>query len=144
MKNTDNKLQTFQDKDLILLLENNVRGGISSVMGDRYAISDEKIKLIYMDATNIYGHSMSQMLPYDEVEKWHGHPDFHMNKLEELLNTPDDADIGYFIEVDLKYPVEIKEKTKMFPFAPENKNIDRVIYSDYMKKNLEIIQHLKN
>ena len=28
-----------------------------------------------MDATNLYGHSMSQMLPYDEIEMWHGHPD---------------------------------------------------------------------
>ena len=28
-------LQTLQDKDLILLLEKNIRGGISSVMGDR-------------------------------------------------------------------------------------------------------------
>ena len=29
-------LQTLQDKDLILTLENNIRGGISSVMDDRY------------------------------------------------------------------------------------------------------------
>ena len=39
---TDIKLQTFQDKDLILVIENNIRGGISSVMGDRYVKSDEK------------------------------------------------------------------------------------------------------
>ena len=36
LKNTNIKLQTLQDKDMILLLENNIRGGISSVMGDRY------------------------------------------------------------------------------------------------------------
>ena len=47
-------------------------------------------KNLYMDATNIYGYSMSQMLPYDEIEMWHGHLDFYMNKLEEFLNTPDD------------------------------------------------------
>ena len=29
LKYTDIKLQTFQDKDLILLIENNIRGGIS-------------------------------------------------------------------------------------------------------------------
>ena len=33
-KKTGIKLQTLQDKDLILLLENKIRGGISSVMGD--------------------------------------------------------------------------------------------------------------
>ena len=35
-KYTGINLQTLQDKDMILLLENNIRGGISSVMGDRY------------------------------------------------------------------------------------------------------------
>ena len=31
---------------MILLLENNIRGGISSVMGDRYIRSDENKKLV--------------------------------------------------------------------------------------------------
>ena len=35
LKYTDIKLQTLQDKYLILLKENNIRGGIRSVMGDR-------------------------------------------------------------------------------------------------------------
>ena len=41
LKHTDINLQTLQDKDLILLIENIIRGGISSVMGDRYVESDE-------------------------------------------------------------------------------------------------------
>ena len=36
-----NKLTNTSDKDLILLLENNVCGGISSVMGDRYVKSSD-------------------------------------------------------------------------------------------------------
>ena len=47
LKYTDIKLQTLQDKDLILLIENNIRGGKSSVMGDRYVKSDEKKVFIY-------------------------------------------------------------------------------------------------
>ena len=35
LKYTDIKLQTTQDKDLILIIENDIRGVISSVMGDR-------------------------------------------------------------------------------------------------------------
>ena len=108
---TDINLQTLQDKDLILIIENSIRGGISSVMGDRYVKSDENKKIIFMDATNLYGHSMSQMLPYNDIERWHGHPDLHIKWLEEILNTPDGSDIGYFVEVDLKYPDNIKEKT---------------------------------
>ena len=132
LKYTDIKLQTLQDKDLILLIENNIRGGISSIMGDRYVKSDEDNKIIYADATNLYGHSMSQMLPYDEIEMWHGHPDKYWKWLDEILNTPDDADIGYFLEVDLKYPDDIKEKTRYFPFCPENKKIDPNKYNEYM------------
>ena len=134
LKYTDIKLQTLQDKDLILLIENNIRGGISSVMGDRYVKSDENNKIIYADATNLYGHSMSQFLPYDEIEMWHGHPDKYWRWLDIILNTPDDADIGYFLEVDLKYPDDIKQKTKYFPFCPENKKINPNKYNDYMNK----------
>ena len=133
LKYTDIKLQTLQDKDLILLIENNIRGGISSVMGDRYAKSDDNKKITYLDATNLYGYSMSQFLPCDEIEMWRGHPDLYMNWLEEILNTPDDSEIGYFLEVDLKYPDNIKEKTENFPFCPENKKIDPDKYNDYMK-----------
>ena len=134
LKYTNIKLQTLQDKDLILLVENNIRGGISSVMGDRYVKSDENNKILYMDATNFYGHSMSQFLPYDEIEMWHGHTDKYWNWLEEIINTPDDSDIGYFLEVDLKYPDNIRENAKNFPFCPENKKIDPDKYNDYMKK----------
>ena len=113
--------QTLQDKDLILTLEKKIRGGISAVMVDRYVKSDENKKVLYMDATNLYGHSIIQPLPYDEIEMWHGHPDLYMNKIDENLNIPDDSDIGYFSEVDLRYPDDTKEKRKNFPFAPENK-----------------------
>ena len=134
LKYTDIKLQTLQDKDLILLLENNIRGGISSVMGDRYVKSDEDGKILYIDATNLYGHSMSQTLPCDEIEMWHGHPDKYWKWLDEILNTPDDNEIGYFLEVDLKYPDKIKAKTKNFPFCPETKKINPDNYNDYMNK----------
>ena len=103
-------------------------------MGDRYVESDENKKILYMDATNLFGHSLSQLLPYDEIEMWHGHPDLYMNSLEEILNTSDDNEIGYFLEVDLKYTDNIKEKTKKFPFCPENKKIKTNKYNDYMNK----------
>ena len=127
LKYTGIKLQTLQDKDMILLLENNIRGGISSVMGDRYIKSDENGKVLYFDANNLYGHSMSESLPYDEIK-------FDNDvKLEDILNTHDDSDIGYLIEVDLKYPDNIKEKTKNFPFCPEKK-INHDKFGDYMKE----------
>ena len=128
LKYTGINLQTLQDKDMILLLENNIRGGISSVMGDRYIKSDDNKKILYIDANNLYGHSMSQYLPYDEIKF------DNTVKLEDILNTPDDSDIGYFIELDLTYPNKIKEKTKNFPFAPMNKKINPDNFNDSMKE----------
>ena len=90
-------------------------------MGYRYVISNDKKKILYVDGTKLYGHSMSQILPCDEIEMWHGLPDFHMNKLEEFLYTPDDNDIDYFVEVDIKYPDNVNNKTKKFPSSLEKK-----------------------
>ena len=127
LKHTGMNLETLQDENMILLLENNIRGGISSVMGDRNVISDENKKILYVDASNLYGHSMSEPLPYDEIK-------FDNDvKLEDILNTADDSDIEYFVEVDLIYPNNIKEKTQHFPFAPVAKKINPHDFSDYMK-----------
>ena len=108
LKYTGINYQTLQDKDMILLLEKNIRGGVSSVVGNRYVKSSDTKKILYVDANNLYGHSMSQRLPFDKFK-------FDQKiKLEDILNTTDASDIGYFIEVDLKYPDDIKEKTKKF------------------------------
>ena len=119
---------------MISLKENIIRGGGSSVTGDRYVKSDENKKILHMDAAKLYGHSMSQMIPYDEIEMWHGHPDLYLNWFGEILTTPDDSDLGFFIEVDLKYPNNLKEKTKSFPFCPENKLIPKDKYNEYWNK----------
>ena len=127
LKYTDIKLQTLQDKVLILFLENNIRGGISSVLEDRYVKSDDNKKVLYIDANDSYGHSLSQPLPSDEIK-------FERNvKFKDILNTPDESRIGYFVDVVLSYPNNIRQKTTHSPFAPENKKFDLDGFSDYMK-----------
>ena len=69
LKITKIKLDFKNDKDLSLLLENTIRGGISSVMGPRYIESDEDTKLLNIDANNLYGWAMSQYLPTGNFEK---------------------------------------------------------------------------
>ena len=128
LKYTNIKLQTLQDKDMILLLENNIRGGISSVMGDRYVKSDENKKILYIDANNLYGWAMSQYLPYDDIK-------FDNNvKLEDILNTPDDSEIGYFVECDLKYPDNIKKKQNIFHFVLKINFSPQDKFTDYMNE----------
>ena len=68
MKYTGKNLQTLQDEDMNLLLENIIRGGLSSVMGDRYVKSDGNKKILCKDANNLYGWAMSENLPHDEIK----------------------------------------------------------------------------
>ena len=69
---------------------------------------------------------MFQILPYDEIK-------FEKDIcLEEIINTTDENEIGYFLEVDLKYPDNIKEKTKHFLFVRKIKL--------FLKKNILIIR----
>ena len=118
---------------MVLLHESIFCGGMSSILGERYVITDENKKNIYTDAIHFYGYSMSEVLPYDEIEMWHGHPDLYMKKIEKFLKTFVDSDFGYFIQVDSKYPDVIKEK-KHFPYCPENKISLKDNFITYMKE----------
>ena len=58
LKNTKMKLQTLQNNGTFLLLQNNISGGISSVMGGGYVENDENKKIFYRNAKNLYRRSM--------------------------------------------------------------------------------------
>ena len=119
LKCTDKNLQTLQGKNLSLSLENFIRAGISSVMGDKYVVSDDNKKRLYIDANNLHGLAMSQSLPHDEIN-------FDKNvNLEVISNTPDSSDIGFFVEVDLSNPVNKKGKTKNFQVSPDKKVVSK-------------------
>ena len=96
-------------------------GGISSVIGDRYVKSDEKKMILFIDANDLYAHSMSQQLLNDE-NKIDGNVE-----LEDNLGTPVDSDNGYLLEVDSKYLEERKDKTKNFPVLPREKIVLKIL-----------------
>ena len=78
---------------MILLLEYNFRGGTSIVKGDGYKKSNESKKMLYSVANILKGWAMGEYLPYDEIK-------FATSiKLEDIVNTADDSDIGYFTEI---------------------------------------------
>ena len=130
MNYTNIRLQTRQDKDMILLFENNnIRGGISSVMGSRCVQSDEIEKMFYIDANSLYGWAIMQRLPYVEIKS-----DKNV-KLQDIFNNEDNIVISYILEVDIKYLDEIEEKTKHFPFCPGNKVCPQDNFSDFFNKS---------
>ena len=132
------ELDFIKDKDLLLLLlENNIRGGISSVMGPRYIESDENTKLLYIDANKFYGWAMSQYLPTSTFEKLYFPQEYgEATQLEQIVEDlrfiPDNKPYGFFIECELEYPAEIKEKTENFPLCPRQTKAYPECFSDYM------------
>ena len=79
------ELELLTDYDMLLMIERGMRGGVSGVVGDRYVdveeknfVTNKKIKpddleqewLLYVDANNIYGHSMSQKLLKEILNGW--------------------------------------------------------------------------
>ena len=83
--------------------------------------------IIYIDANNLYGWAMSQLLPYDEVK-------INNNvSIDEVLKTDDGNDVGYIVECDLKFPTKIHDKLKEYPPAPELLTPTIDMMSDYQK-----------
>ena len=73
------QLELLTDYDMLLMIENGIRGGYSGVLGSRYVEANNKyIKgfdvslpqnyLLYLDANNLYGHAMSQPLPMSNFQ----------------------------------------------------------------------------
>ena len=75
--------------------------------------------LLYLDANNLYGYSMSQPLPYSNF-KW-------SNDL-----TLDNIQTGIY-EVDISIPKELHYRFKDYPLCPEIKSIPENNLSEYQK-----------
>ena len=130
LKMTGVKLDYITDDKLRLLLENNMRGGPSSCMGNRYVKRGER-KIVYEDMNNSYGWSMSQYLAtgnFREIE-------VTRSSLKRILRTPENDEHGFLKECDSEYTSSIHEKTKYFPFLPDKKTIKVDIFSPYMMIN---------
>ena len=96
---------------------------INSLFGDRYIESREFRKVLYVEQKILCGWAMMRCLPYVVFKVL----DNEIN-LDQVLDTPDDNEIGYCLLVDLLYPDRIKENNKHFPLCPE---ADKVISENF-------------
>ena len=77
---------------------------------------------------NLYGQAMSEYLPYGGFKRLKNVDGFDVNSISEK------SPIGYFLEVDLKYPDELQELHNDYPLAPEKLAISSDMLSNYCKK----------
>ena len=117
-----------------------MRGGISMIT-HRYAEANNKyVKnrnpekpssyIIYKDANNLYGKAMVQSLPVSDF-KWVEEKDVQSF---DVMSVEDDADTGYFLEVDLGYPEQLHDLHSDYPLAPEKMLISHEMLSPYQQQ----------
>ena len=132
LKMTKIELELISDSDIYLFLMDTIRGGMTVcnkkfVKADNIYTrkkdenSDINKYLMYLDANDLYGLSMSKPLPYKNF-KWSNDVTLNENKLK----------TGIY-EVDIEIPENLHNKFKDFPVCPEIKSIDENNLSDYQK-----------
>ncbi len=85
-------------------------------MGTKYDKNKESVFIQYLDANNLYGWATSKYLPYGGFQ-WASLENFNSDS---NLEMKEDQQKGYYFEVDLGYPKELRDKHSDYPYYPEN------------------------
>ena len=110
------KLELLTDYDMLLMVEEGIRGRICHSI-HRYAKANNKYMknydkneessyIQYLDANNLYGWAMSQKLPVNNFKWVEGTSEIN----EEFIKTYNENNKkGYILEVDVKYPKKLHD-----------------------------------
>ena len=126
------KLELLIDLDMLLMVEEGIRGGMCQA-AYKYAKANNKYMknynkntessyLEYGDANNLYGWAMSQKLPVDGF-KWVEENDLSRFNERFTKNYNKNSDKGYILEVDVEYPKSFHKFHSDLSFLPERKKI---------------------
>lgn len=122
MKETKCELQLLTDIDMVLMIEDGVRGGLTSSV-TRYVKAnnkhlpdfnpnEESVYIGYFDSNNLYGLGMSQPLPFGGFS-WE-----NPNTIGDILNIPKYGDVGYILDFDFEYPEHLHDEHYDLPLLP--------------------------
>ena len=148
LKKTNIELELLTAYDMLLMVEEGIRGGICHSIHS-YAKTNNKYMKNYnkdeessyiqnLDANNLYGLAMSKKLPVNGF-KW-----LDRNKINEInedfiKNYDENNDNkGYIFEVDVKYPRRLHELHSDLPFLSERMEINKckkLVCNLFNKKN---------
>ena len=131
LKKTNIELELLTDYDMLLMVEEGIRGGICHSI-HRYAKANNKYMknfnnneessyIQYLDANNLYGWAMSKKLPTNGF-KW-----LDSDKINEgiIKNYDENNDKGYILEVDIKYLKRLHELHSDLPFLSERMKVKK-------------------
>ena len=136
LKKTNVELELLTDYDMLLMVEEGIRGGICHSI-HRYAKANNKYMknynnneessyIQYLDANNLYGCAMSKILPVNGF-KWIDNNETaeHVINEEFIKNYNEKDNKGYILEVDVKYPKRLDELHSDLQFLSERMKIDK-------------------
>ena len=145
LKKANSKLELVTDYDMLLMVEEGIRGGICHSI-HRYAKANNKYMknydknkessyIQYLEANKLHGWAMSQKLPVNGF-KWIK----NVTEIDEkfIKNYDEDSDKGYIFELDVKYPKRLHDLPSDLPFLPKRMEIDKC------KKLVCNLHHKKN
>ena len=142
LKKTNIELELLTDYDMLLMVEEGIRGGICHSI-QRYAKANNKYMksynnnneessyIQYLDANNLYVWAMSKKLPTNGF-KWldskneTAEPSAKLVINEEFIKNYNENDIkGYILEVDVKYLKRLYELHSYLPFLSERMEVNK-------------------
>ena len=151
LRKTEIESELLTNIDMLLMAEKGIRGVICHTI-HRYAKANNKYMkkydknttsshLMYLDANNLYGWTMSETLP---VNGFKGVKKFSKFDERFIKNYDENSDKGYFLEVDVEYPKNLFSVHSNLPFLPERKKIgkcNKLVCDFHDKKNYVV--HIK-
>ena len=131
LKKTNKELELLTDCDMLLMVEEGIRGGICHSI-HRYAKANNKYMknynnneessyIQYLDANNLYDWAMFKKLPVNGF-KWTDSDEINE---EFIKNYNENDNKGYILEVDIRYPKRLHELHSDLPFLSERMKIDK-------------------
>ena len=129
LKKADVKLELLTDYQMLLMIEEGIRGGMyqsthrcAKANNKHMKNSDKKIEssyLTYLDANNLHGRATSQKLP---VNGFMWYTKYASDFADDFIkNYNEDSDEGYFLEVDIEYPKNYGVLIKTYHFYKKEK-----------------------
>ena len=132
LKKTNVELELITDYDMLLIIEDGIRGGICHAT-QRYAKANNKYMKDYnkdkessyiqfLDANNLYGMAMTEKLPVKGF-KWMDNILMINEDFVKSYNKNNGK--GYILKVDVNYPCELQNLHSDLPFLPERMVVNK-------------------